>query len=280
MRPVEQVNNLFYQTAGHSQELHSSANSYNNNQNLANKTIPDNRIAPASPGYSAENGGGRVTNWLNRRGDRGNVGFNRRHRWITTTVYELPFGKGRAIGSDWNPAVNAVLGGWQLSGIFLVQSGTFLTPTVGAGDPSGTNGPSRGSQRPDLIAGQTGNLSNPTADRWFDRAAFVCPGGTAGQANQFNCAQIAPIGRFGSAGVGILVGPGVINLSMGLAKNFRLTERIGLKFEGTFTNLPNHPNLADPGTNISNASFGVITSARGADAGGNRIGQFAIRLQF
>lgn len=237
-------------------------------------------MGPASPGYSAENGGGRVTNSLNRRGDRGNVGFNRRHRWITTTVYELPFGKGRAYGSDWNPFVNAVLGGWQMSGIFLVQSGTFLTPTIASGDPSGTNGPSRGSQRPDLIAGQTGNFSNPTADAWFNRNAFVCPGGTVGQTNQFNCAQVAPIGRFGTAGVGILVGPGVINLSMGLAKNFRLTERIGLKFEGTFTNLPNHPNLADPGTNVSNASFGVITSARGADAGGNRVGQFAVRIQF
>ncbi|MFN0108263.1 MAG: carboxypeptidase regulatory-like domain-containing protein [Blastocatellia bacterium] len=237
-------------------------------------------MGPASPGYSAENGGGRVTNSLNRRGDRGNVGFNRRHRWITTTLYELPFGKGRAFGKDWNPVANAVLGGWQLSGIFLAQTGTFLTPTFASGDPSGTNGPSRGGQRPDLVAGQTGNLSNPTADRWFDRSAFVCPGGTVGQTNQFNCSQVAPIGRFGAAGVGILVGPGAINLSMGLAKNFQITERIGLKFESTFTNLPNHPNLADPGTNVSNASFGVITSARGADAGGNRVGQFAVRLSF
>jgi hypothetical protein len=239
---------------------------------------------PSSPGFSAENGGGRVTNSLNRRGDRGNAGFNRRHRWITTMVYELPFGKGRGFkkgwGGDWHPAVNALLGGWQWSNIFLVQSGTFLTPTVAAGDPSGTNGPSRGGQRPDLITSVNPNLSNPTADRWFDRTAFVCPGGTVGQANQFNCAQIAPIGRFGTAGVGILVGPGVVNLSSGLAKNFQFTERIGLKFEATFTNLPNHPNLADPGTNISNASFGVITSARGADAGGNRVGQMALRLTF
>lgn len=237
-------------------------------------------IGPASPGFSAENGGGRVTNSLNRRGDRGNVGFNRRHRWITTTLYDLPFGKGKAYGTNWNPFVNAVLGGWRLSSIFLVQTGTFLTPTIGNGDPSGTNGPSRGSQRPDLVAGQDGNLESPTADRWFNRSAFTCPGGTVGQANQFNCAGVAPIGRFGTAGVGTLVGPGAINLSMGLAKDFRITERIGLKFEGSFTNLPNHPNLADPGTNISNASFGVITSARGADAGGNRVGQFAIRLSF
>lgn len=237
-------------------------------------------MGPASPGFSAENGGGRVTNSQNRRGDRGNVGFNRRHRWISTMIYDLPFGKGRAMGADWHPAVNAVLGGWRLSNILLVQTGTFLTPTVANGDPSGTNGPSRGSQRPDLVAGQTGNVSNPTADVWFNRNAFVCPGGTVGAANQFNCASIAPIGRFGTAGVGILVGPGTLNLSTGLAKDFQLTERLGLKFEGTFTNLPNHPNLADPNTTVTSPAFGIITSARGADAGGNRVGQFSIRLTF
>jgi len=41
-----------------------------------------------------------------------------------------------------------------------------------------------------------------------------------------------------------------------------------------------HPNLRDPGTNITSISFGRITSARGADAGGNRIGQFALRFEF
>jgi hypothetical protein len=237
-------------------------------------------MGPTSPGFSNENGGGRLSNSLDRRADRGNVGFNRRHRWITTAVYDLPFGKGRAFGSDSNYFVNALLGGWRLSSIFLWQTGTFLTPTIGAGDPSGTNGPSRGGQRPDLVAGRKGNLDSPTADRWFDRSAFVCPGGAVGQATQFNCSTIAPIGRFGSAGVGTLVGPGTVNLSMGLAKDFQLTERVRLKFEGTFTNLPNHPNLADPATNISSAAFGVITSARGADSGGNRVGQLALRIEF
>ena len=53
-----------------------------------------------------------------------------------------------------------------------------------------------------------------------------------------------------------------------------------MKFEGTFTNLPNHPNLNDPGTNITSIAFGKITSARGADSGGNRVGQFALRFEF
>jgi hypothetical protein len=58
-------------------------------------------------------------------------------------------------------------------------------------------------------------------------------------------------------------------------------ESVALKFEASFTNLPNHPNLNDPGSNnITSAAFGRITSARGADSGGNRVGQFGLRLEF
>ncbi len=233
---------------------------------------------PAPSGFSAENGGGRVTNSLDRRGDRGNVSPTRRHRWISTTLYELPFGKGKPFLGSAHPVVDAIAGGWRISGILLVQTGPYLTATFSGGDPSGTNGPTRGTQRPDAIA--DGNLSNPTADVFFNRAAFVCPGRTPGAADQFNCNLAAPIGRFGSAGVGTLVGPGTLNLSFGLAKDFRVNERARLKFEGTFTNLPNHPNLNDPNTSINSVAFGRTTTARGADSGGNRVGQFALRLEF
>ncbi len=67
---------------------------------------------------------------------------------------------------------------------------------------------------------------------------------------------------------------------MGFGKDFRVTEGSLLKFEATFTNLPNHPNLNDPGANITSIAFGRTTSARGADSGGNRVGQFALRFEF
>ena len=59
-----------------------------------------------------------------------------------------------------------------------------------------------------------------------------------------------------------------------------MKERVRLTFEATFTNLPNHPNYDDPGTNITAISFGATTSVRGGDSGGNRVGQFALRLEF
>jgi len=232
---------------------------------------------PTSTGFSTENGGGRVTNSLDRRSDRGNVGPTRRHRWITTAMYELPFGKGKTWMSGANPVVEAIAGGWRLSGILLAQTGPWLSPQFTGGDPSGTNGPVRGGQRPDAVG--SGLLANPTADVWFDREAFICPGRSPGAADRFNC-NVTPIARFGNAGFGILRGPGTLNFNFGFGKDFRLREGWTLKFEGSFLNLPNHPNLADPNTNITNIAFGRITGVRGADSGGNRSGLFGLRLEF
>jgi len=60
-------------------------------------------------------------------------------------------------------------------------------------------------------------------------------------------------------------------------KNFHLTERMRLRFEGTFTNLLNHPNFAPP-TNV--AAFGVPQSVQTAENSGNRTGQFGLRIEF
>jgi hypothetical protein len=80
--------------------------------------------------------------------------------------------------------------------------------------------------------------------------------------------------------VGSVVGPVTINLSSGLSKTFPITERVHLRAEGTFTNILNHTNLGDPETNISNASFGLITNTIGSDFGGARSGQVSMRLEF
>ncbi len=83
------------------------------------------------------------------------------------------------------------------------------------------------------------------------------------------------------AQVGSIVGPGLVNLSSGISKTFSLVEGIRLKAEGTFTNVLNHTNLADPNLDLSNAkAFGTITTATGNENGGNRVGQVSMRLEF
>jgi len=92
-----------------------------------------------------------VTNSSDRRADRGDVYATRRHRSISTLVYDLPFGTGRRFMTQASRAVDAILGGWSLSSIVTLQSGPYLTPVMSGGDPSGTNGPNRGTGRPDRI---------------------------------------------------------------------------------------------------------------------------------
>jgi hypothetical protein len=85
---------------------------------------------------------------------------------------------------------------------------------------------------------------------------------------------------FGNSGIGVVLGPGTVNLSVGLGKSFAVNERMKLKIEGSFTNILNHVNLSDPQLQIDAPGFGQITSARGSDFGGYRTGQISVRLEF
>ena len=243
---------------------------------------------PNPSSFGGETGGGRNLDAYNRAGSRGDVYGTRRHRFISTALYELPVGKGRAYLSGMNRLADALAGGWQLSTIFLVQTGPYETPYFNGGDPSGTGSGTYRSQRPDRIG--NGTPSNQNRGNWIDRGAFVCPGQTIG-ANQYKCniginpkTDLAPIGRFGNSGVGIIEGPGTVSLSTGLGKAFTIYERLTVRINGSFTNVLNHTNLADPILNLTNANFGKITSAVSTsfagDFGGARTGQVGVRIEF
>jgi hypothetical protein len=109
----------------------------------------------------------------------------------------------------------------------------------------------------------------------------------AGQSKShfFNLAAFSPTpvgaGRFGNAGVGILQGPGTAAVSLGLAKSFRITEKVHARFESTFANVLNHTNFAPPATAVDSPStFGALIGAQTAENAGNRTGQAALRVDF
>jgi hypothetical protein len=261
------------------------------------KALSDNQ-GPANTGFAGESGGARATSVLDRFADYGNVFGTRRHRWNTTAVYDLPFGRGRQYGANMSRIADAAVGGWRLSSIFLWQGGPFESPYFpdGQGDPSGTGSGLDGTlagfdgghrnQYPDAVPGQSYKPSHQTRTQWVNPAAFTCPGypnwqpGTACTTGSGSGPSPNPIGRFGNARVGSVVGPGTVNLSGGLSKTFSITERLKLRAEGTFTNVLNHTNLSDPNMNISSPSFGLISSAIGSDFGGARSGQVSMRLDF
>jgi hypothetical protein len=262
--------------------------SFNSTYTLAKNTA-DNQAHQES--FADENGGSRATYGDDRSIDYGEVYGTRRHRWVTTALYDLPFGKGRTFGHDWGTAVNTVLGGWRLSNIFLLSSGAFVTPFFDGGDPSGTgSGTIDGrDQYPDRVSGVSTVPANQNANNFVNTAAFTCPGvsgwipGTACNIGAGSGSPL-PIGRFGTSRPGVVTGPGIVNLSTGLSKEFAITERFRLKAGATFTNILNHPNLADDSDhfnlNIASPAFGQITAARGSDFGGSRTGQVFLRLNF
>jgi len=209
-----------------------------------------------------------IANRFDLKSDRGKVVATPRHRALISGTYQLPFGAGRA----WNGprAMNAVLGGWDISTVTTMQSGQWLTPSTSpAFDQSNTGMAVRSGGgailRPDCGFGNAYKSGTPGV--FFNPGAFgETPAGA---------------GRFGNCGVGILEGPGLLNVNSGLAKSVNLRENVKLRFEATFTNVLNRSNFAPPQTNISNtAMFGALTQVLPQGSGGNRTGQLALRLDF
>lgn len=195
----------------------------------------------------------------------GNVEGTRRNRFLLSGIYQLPAGRGRAFlnGGGWK---EMLLGGWDLNTVTLLETGPWMTPSISTSyDESNTNVVNRGAYlRPDVISK---HLYGGSQAHYFNQAAF----------------QATPTGagRFGNAGVGILQGPGTAAVSLGLAKNFALTEKARMRFESTFTNVLNHTNFAPPATQIDNTStFGVLSAPQTAENAGNRTGQLALRIDF
>lgn len=198
-------------------------------------------------------------NIYDRRADWGDYAFTRRHRFVASAAWDLPFGPGR--GRATSGLAKHLAGGWTISLFGLLQTGPYFNPTFSGRDPANV-GASGG--RPDRIA--NGNLDNPTISRWFDTSAFVVPPVNAG--------------RFGNSGVNVLRGPGTRVLHMGFFKKVHVSERATLQLEGTFTNILNHTNFANPDANISAASAGVIQATQTMEGAGPRTTRLGIRLDF
>jgi hypothetical protein len=194
-------------------------------------------------------------NSYNRKGDRGLSFFDATHNFVWSGTYDLPFGKGRHWGAGMSGLANALLGGWNINSIVQLRSGFPITIT--ATDRS-LQAPRAGG-RPDRIG--SGNVDNPTLDKWLDITAFALP----------------PLGSFGNAGNSTNRAPGFGNWDFGIGKKFEITETKYVDFRTEFFNVTNHPSFAPPGRSISTPStFGVITGTVSAP----RILEFALKIHF
>jgi hypothetical protein len=165
--------------------------------------------------------------------------FDARHIFSLAGSYELPFGKARQFGSDWNRALDAVAGGWSAS--FAVTTHTGYPITVQNSVRRSLQG-TRSTEWPDLIGDPV--PAEQTPERWINREAFAIPA----------------LGTFGNAGVGVLRAPGYWNVDLSISKRFATVGRQYLLFRGEMFNAFNHPNLGPPNRDIQSTAFGTITT--------------------
>jgi hypothetical protein len=159
------------------------------------------------------------------------------HRFVANYVYELPFFR-----NPQRPLLRSILGGWQISGITLLESGRPFNVTI-AGDVANTG---LGGQRPDLVGTPSANCGRKTLVNCIDGSAF---------------AQPRPF-TYGNAPRGVLRGPRQVVTDLSLAKNFQIRGEARVQVRADFFNAFNTVNLNNPASVFGTATFGRITSAR------------------
>jgi hypothetical protein len=216
----------------------------------------DSKSAAAGIGSSGFNGWQGFLNNHDPKRDHGLSDFDVDHRLVGSFVYNLPFGQGEKFASDAGRAKNALVGGWQVNGIYTWQHGFPITVTAqdlgGVLDTFGTN-------RANLVGDPKLSGSSQTIDKWFNTAAFEQPA----------------LGQFGNVGRNTLRGPSTNNWDLALFKNFDLPKDMKLQFRLESFNAFNHPQFNDPDTNVSSPRFGVIGSAKPG-----RINQLGLKFIF
>jgi hypothetical protein len=189
-----------------------------------------------------------IDNPFNASWDYGPAGWDRRQMSITNFVYKLPFFKDSA-----NDVAKSVAGGWTLSGILTLESGTPM---------------SIGSESDNLgFGGGTGNRANivspitypGTYSQWFSTSSFAEPAAL----------------QWGDAAKNDVVGPGRNNWNMALFKAFQFSERAKFEFRVETFNTFNHTQWQNPNTSLGSTQFGQITNTYEP-----RIFQFGLKFAF
>ncbi|HEY7304488.1 MAG TPA: carboxypeptidase-like regulatory domain-containing protein [Bryobacteraceae bacterium] len=225
-----------------------------------------------SSGYGAGAGTQPYQNAWNPSMNYGPSNFDLRHMFKGDVVYQLPFGKGKAFLNR-GGFVDAILGGWQASTIFVVQSGYPFNVFVGTANNSGALS---GDWYPNLIGDPS--VAHPNVQEWFNTCTLL-PDGTTDPTGCSNPAwAIPPAGTYGSAGRNILRGPGLVSFDFSMGKSFpfplpRETGQLQIRVDAM--NALNHPNFGLPSNYVGASGGSGIYYTQGP-----RTVQLGARLSF
>ncbi len=193
-------------------------------------------------------------NPFNWNDSRGNLGGIRKHVFVSSYVWDLPFGSRRHWLSGLGGASNMLIGGWQIAGILQALSGAPFSSSFATTVQGSVGG------RPDVVPGVPLYPASRTIGQWFNPSAFTRP----------------PDFTYGNAGYNQLWGPGQFNWDASLVKGFPIRERGYLQLRLEAFSALNNAQFGNPNATITNpAVVGRITSA-----GGNRTMQIGAKLQF
>jgi len=228
--------------------------------------------AGATPAGFVSSGGNFVTDRFHPGLDYGNVAYDRKHRFLATYLYDLPFGKGQRWLST-GTALNTLVGDWHLGGVTVLQSGPFLTPYQATVDPANTNILTTvGQTRTDQLKGVSLYAPHRNATQWLNPDAFP-------YLNLQDNNGVG-IGRFGNAPVGGVVGPGSSIFSISLRKDLTLRENAKFEFSVEAANVFNHRNYEPPNMQLDSGAFGAIPELQTAEGAGPRNLQLSGRITF
>ncbi|HZZ17663.1 MAG TPA: hypothetical protein VFE08_17080, partial [Candidatus Sulfotelmatobacter sp.] len=187
--------------------------------------------------------------------------LNLNHQFTASVTYDLPIGRGKRFGGNWDGAMNAIVGNWEVDVIERVLSG-FPVFVVNSNNQSGVffQQNSSNQNRPDMTC--NANSGPHTLTEWFNTSCF-----TAATPGELGNAPRAPVS-----------GPRFVNTDFSLIKHFPLPyEGMRVDFRAEFFNLFNHAQFGNPNADINAATqFGVINST----VGNPRVIQFALKFIF
>jgi hypothetical protein len=209
---------------------------------------------------------------------RGRSDFDHGHVVQAVFSVAVPVGRNEKFLGGSGKVVDAVVGGWRLSGTAILQTGPPITIqdssiNLAIGQNAYPNRLSNGAERNG--AGRRG-IDYP----WFDPNAFLpvpgCASRTNCAADQYGFLPFAD----GNGGRNTLDAPGLANINLSLQKNWSVGERKTVQFRGEMFNIFNHPNFVLLDRNFNEAAAGYLSSVAAVGTGGARIMQFGVKLLF
>lgn len=171
--------------------------------------------------------------------NRAIMGSDRPNNFRLSALYDLPFGKGKQFLA--NGVGSAVAGGWHIQSVFSKYSGSPFSASGG----SALNTPGFNQRAQQVKQNVTYFGNHGPGQLYFDTSAFA--------------AVTAP-GVIGNTGYNTLRGPGVTNLDMSVFRDFKVWERFSIQFRAEALNATNTPHFSNPQGNVTNSTFGQITS--------------------